>query len=260
MPCSQSWATCRTAKNCEIPGTSRQAKDHISSQRPPSFTTSGLPDDVNQRQGLLKLRDAFGGDLGLLDVELLEVGELGEVGQAGVGDLGGGEVERVQLGEAGEVREAGVGDLGFVEAEALEVFQPGEVDEAGVAEGRVVDVEPDERRAVRRAGASCAVVECLAGFSGRGRRPRPERREPGASAASWGGHRLPCTQLLQPGHRRLLPLGFVPLLDDVAAGDDRQAASAQSAAIAGGTGTSGRETGSHKTVLTPTRRASEGVA
>ena len=65
---------------------------------PAAGAAAGLVLDLAVGQGLLQFGDARVGDLGFVEAEISQVGQLHKMNQPGVGDLGPAEPEHLQFG------------------------------------------------------------------------------------------------------------------------------------------------------------------
>ena len=99
-------------------------------------------DDLKCRVGLAKLLDGGFGDLGSTEIDFLQGGQCAEGGDCLIGDGGIVQVEVLEFFEFGDLLELGVGNIGAVEVEALELFESVKGVEKLVGQVEVGAVDP----------------------------------------------------------------------------------------------------------------------
>ena len=95
---------------------------------------------VQTVEGLFEIGDRFVADLVAFDVERLELAQALQMREPCVRDLGVLQDQVPEIGQPGEVGQALRGDLAAPQTQRLELRQPGQVLEPFVGDGRLAEI------------------------------------------------------------------------------------------------------------------------
>ncbi len=93
-------------------------------------------EDFAVGQGLLELGDAFVGDFGVIEPQVLKVDQSRDVFEPAVGHLGAAKIKALEVGQSLEPFQPEIGDPGFNHVKFYHACQYFEMGEIGISNGR----------------------------------------------------------------------------------------------------------------------------